>query len=106
MRMSALSEHYAGKECPGDNDRWRVVENKYSFTIECGRARPHITIVYGDTEANIPIYGTKDQAKADAQAMTDALNRRDNAQDWNIKDMKPFKPHQNCNCLMCLAERT
>jgi hypothetical protein len=75
--MSALSEHYAGKECPGDNDRWRVVENKYCFTIECERPKEHITIVYGDTPMNIPNYGTKDQARADAETMAKALNDRD-----------------------------
>ena len=75
--MSALSEHYAGKECPGDNARWRVVENKYSITVECGRPRPHITIVYGDAAVNIAIYGTKEQAKSDAEAIAAALNIRD-----------------------------
>ena len=72
-----LSEHYTGKECPGDDDRWRVVENKYSFTVECGRPRPHITIVYGDGPMSITNYGTKDQAKADAETIAKALNARD-----------------------------
>lgn len=75
--MSALSEHYAGKECPGDNDRWRVVEHKYSFTVECERKRAHIRIDYGDNEFNIPNFGTKGQARADAEIIAKALNERD-----------------------------
>ena len=77
--MSAISEHYAGKECPGDNDRWRVVENRYCFTIQCERPREHITIVYGDNPMNIPNYGTKAQARSDAETIAAALNARDTA---------------------------
>jgi len=77
MKREPHFVNYAGKECPGDDDRWRVVENKYSFTVECDRPRPHITIVYGDGPMNIPNYGTKDQARADAETIAKALNARD-----------------------------
>lgn len=57
--------------------RWRVVERKYCFDIMCERPAAHITIEYGDASMNIPRFGTKDQARADAEAIVSALNARD-----------------------------
>jgi hypothetical protein len=57
--------------------RWRLVERKYCFHVRCERARAHITIVYGESEFNIPDFGTKEQARADAATIVKALNERD-----------------------------
>lgn len=57
--------------------RWRVAELKTHFAIECERPCYHIEIHYGDHAHNIPNFGTKDQARADAECIAAALNARD-----------------------------
>lgn len=57
--------------------RWRMVERKYCFDVMCERPAAHITVEYGDSSHNIPRFGTKDQARADAELITMALNERD-----------------------------
>lgn len=57
--------------------RWRVVEGQYQFLVKCERDGAHIKITYGDTAHNIPRYGTKDDARRDAETICDALNTRD-----------------------------
>jgi len=64
---------------PKKSERWRIVEKRYCFEIRCERARPHIIVSYGDTPYNIPNYGTKDQAYADAKSIAKALNERDSS---------------------------
>ena len=57
--------------------RWRVEESQYSFLVMCERTKPHIRICYGDGPQNIPLFGTKDQARDDAHCIAEALNQRD-----------------------------
>jgi hypothetical protein len=57
--------------------RWRLVERKYCYDIRCERPGAHITVEYGDTSHNIPNFGTKADALADAEAIVKALNERD-----------------------------
>jgi hypothetical protein len=57
--------------------RWRVVEKQFCFQIFCEREKTHIEIHWGDTNYNIPLFGTKDEARLDARTMCAALNARD-----------------------------
>ncbi|HEY8751620.1 MAG TPA: hypothetical protein VIM11_26800 [Tepidisphaeraceae bacterium] len=59
------------------NPRWSIRERKYCFDVMCERPAAHITIEYGDNSHNIPRFGTKDQARADAETIVKALNQRD-----------------------------
>ena len=60
-------------------DRWRIVERQYCFDVMCERPGAHITIEYGDTSHNIPRFGTKADARSDAETIVAALNARDSA---------------------------
>lgn len=57
--------------------RWRIFETKTQFRVACERPSAHIEVNYGDHKHNIPHYGTKDQARADAECIVAALNARD-----------------------------
>ena len=57
--------------------RWRVVDKETHFIVMCERPKAHISISYGDNSANIPIYGTRNEARLDAELICLALNRRD-----------------------------
>lgn len=57
--------------------RWRVADKKRHFLLFCERECAHIQIDYGDNDENTPLYGTRDQAKADADLICSALNARD-----------------------------
>lgn len=62
---------------PEKSPRWYLVEKQYCFYVACERDGLHIQISYGDHSANIPRYGTKDEARADAETIIKALNERE-----------------------------
>ena len=61
----------------GLKPRWSIRERKYCYDIMCERPSAHITVEYGDTSHNIPRFGTKIDALADAETIVKALNERD-----------------------------
>ena len=61
----------------GKMPRWRVIEHVHAFLIFCERDRSHICITFGSDKYNIPLYGTREQAKVDADTICAALNLRD-----------------------------
>lgn len=57
---------------------WFAREHEFAFYVYSPtRDFSHIRLVYGDNIYNIPNYGTKEQARADAEFIADALNKRD-----------------------------
>jgi hypothetical protein len=57
--------------------RWFLIEKEFCFYVACERDGMHIRIVYGDNSSNRPRYGSKDEARADAETIVKALNERD-----------------------------
>ena len=57
------------KHTPGP---WTVISKQYSFLVNQGRKRSSIEICHGDTDINIPLYGTREQAEADARLIAAA----------------------------------
>lgn len=62
---------------PQKSPRWYLIEKEFCFYVACERDGLHIRIVYGDNGSNRPLYGSKDEACADAETIIKALNERD-----------------------------